>query len=110
MLGIQRAAGAKVPINSIFFRLKRLSTTTLVLLYTYIRTGQYQTVTVAKPLNLQGWQPVDELYRAVLGESCLGNITSPALVTEEGLKASGDSNQFDAQNGYRDAYAKIWGK
>ena len=75
-----------------------------------IRTGQYQAVTVAEPLNLQGWQLVDELNRAVSGEACSGYITAPALVTEEGLKAMGDSNAFDPQNGYRDAYAKIWGK
>ncbi len=35
-----------------------------------IRTGQYQTVTVAEPLNLQGWQLVDELNRAVQGKPC----------------------------------------
>jgi ribose transport system substrate-binding protein len=75
-----------------------------------IRTGQYQAVTVAEPLNLQGWQLVDELNRAVSGEACSGYVTAPALVTEDGLKAMGDSNAFDPQNGYRDAYAKIWGK
>jgi ribose transport system substrate-binding protein len=75
-----------------------------------IRSGQYQAVTVAEPLNLQGWQLVDELNRAVSGEVCSGYITAPALVTEEGLKAMGDSNAFDPQNGYRDAYAAIWGK
>lgn len=75
-----------------------------------IRTGQYQAVTVAEPLNLQGWQLVDELNRAVSGAPCSGYVTAPALVTEEGLKAMGDSNQFDPQNGYREAYAKIWGK
>jgi ribose transport system substrate-binding protein len=75
-----------------------------------IRANEYQAVTVAEPLNLQGWQLVDELNRAVSGEACSGYITSPALVTQEGLKASGDSNQFDPQNGYRDAYSKIWGK
>jgi ribose transport system substrate-binding protein len=75
-----------------------------------IRTGQYQAVTVAEPLNLQGWQIVDELNRAVSGEACSGYITAPALVTEEGLAAAGDSNQFDPSNGYREAYAAIWGK
>ena len=75
-----------------------------------IRANEYQTVTVAEPLNLQGWQLVDELNRAISGEACSGYITAPALVTQEGLKASGDSNQFDPQNGYRDAYSKIWGK
>ena len=75
-----------------------------------IRSAQYQAVTVAEPLNLQGWQLVDELNRAVSGEACSGYITAPALVTQEGLKAMGDSNAFDPQNGYREAYAAIWGK
>lgn len=74
-----------------------------------IRTGQYQAVTVAEPLNLQGWQLVDELNRAVQGESCSGYITAPALVTEEGL-AKSTGNTFDPDNGYREAYAAIWGK
>ena len=75
-----------------------------------IRSGQYQAITVAEPLNLQGWQLVDELNRAISGEACSGYVTAPALVTEAGLAAAGDSNAFDPQNGYRDAYAKIWGK
>ncbi|MBC7476831.1 MAG: substrate-binding domain-containing protein [Pseudorhodobacter sp.] len=75
-----------------------------------IRSGEYQAVTVAEPLNLQGWQLVDELNRAVQGQACSGYVTAPALVTEEGLKAMGDSNAFDPQNGYREAYAAIWGK
>jgi ribose transport system substrate-binding protein len=74
-----------------------------------IRTGQYQAVTVAEPLNLQGWQLVDELNRAVQGEACSGYITAPALVTEEGL-AGTEGNAFDPNNGYREAYAAIWGK
>jgi ribose transport system substrate-binding protein len=75
-----------------------------------IRTGQYQAITVAEPLNLQGWQLVDELNRAVSGEACSGYITAPAVVTKEGLEKMGDSNQFDPDSGYREAYAKIWGK
>ncbi len=75
-----------------------------------IRSGNYQTITVAEPLNLQGWQLVDELNRAIQGEACSGYITSPALVTEEGLAKLGDSNQFDPDSPYREAYAKIWGK
>ncbi len=74
-----------------------------------IRTGQYQAVTVAEPLNLQGWQLVDELNRAIQGEACSGYITAPALVTEAGL-ATTEGNAFDPQNGYREAYAAIWGK
>lgn len=75
-----------------------------------IRFGQYQTITVAEPLNLQGWQLVDELNRAIQGEECSGYITSPALVTKAGLEKLGDTNQFDPDSPYRDAYAKIWGK
>ncbi|MEM9812216.1 MAG: substrate-binding domain-containing protein [Pseudomonadota bacterium] len=75
-----------------------------------IRTGGYQTITVAEPLNLQGWQLVDELNRAIQGEACSGYVTSPALVTQAGLEKLGDSNQFDPDTPYRDAYATIWGK
>ena len=75
-----------------------------------IRSGNYQTITVAEPLNLQGWQLVDELNRAIQGEACSGYITSPALVTKAGLEKLGDSNQFDPDSPYREAYSKIWGK
>ena len=75
-----------------------------------IRTGQYQTITVAEPLNLQGWQLVDELNRAIQGAECSGYVTSPALVIQDGLAKLGDSNQFDPDNPYREAYSKIWGK
>ncbi|MEM8740737.1 MAG: substrate-binding domain-containing protein [Pseudomonadota bacterium] len=75
-----------------------------------IRTGNYQTITVAEPLNLQGWQLVDELNRAIQGEPCSGYITSPALVTQTGLEKLGDTNQFDPDTPYREAYATIWGK
>jgi ribose transport system substrate-binding protein len=75
-----------------------------------IRTGNYQTITVAEPLNLQGWQLVDELNRAIQGQPCSGYVTSPALVTKEGLEKMGDSNTFDPDIPYRDAYTAIWGK
>jgi ribose transport system substrate-binding protein len=75
-----------------------------------IRTGNYQTITVAEPLNLQGWQLVDELNRAIQGQPCSGYVTSPALVTKEGLEKMGDSNQFDPDIPYRAAYTAIWGK
>jgi ribose transport system substrate-binding protein len=73
-----------------------------------IRGQQYQAITVAEPLNLQGWQLVDELNRAIQGEECSGYITAPALVTTEGLATMGDSNQFDPAIPYREAYTAIW--
>lgn len=75
-----------------------------------IRSGGYQTITVAEPLNLQGWQLVDELNRAVQDQPCSGYVTSPALVTSEGLAKMGASNAFDPDIPYRDGYASIWGK
>ncbi|WP_050523963.1 substrate-binding domain-containing protein [Pseudorhodobacter wandonensis] len=75
-----------------------------------IRGGQYQAITVAEPLNLQGWQLVDELNRAVSGAACSGYVTAPALVTKEGLAKMGDSNAFDPDSPYRESYAAIWGK
>lgn len=73
-----------------------------------IKTGQYQSITVAEPLNLQGWQMVDEMNRAIQGEACSGYITAPAVVDMEGAMAMGDSPIFDPDNGYRDAYSAIW--
>lgn len=75
-----------------------------------IKTGQFQSITVAEPLNLQGWQLVDELNRAIQGAACSGYVTAPAVVDMAGAKAMGSSPFFDPANGYREAYAKIWGK
>ncbi len=74
-----------------------------------IRSGSYQAITVAEPLNLQGWQLVDELNRAIQGEPCSGYITSPALVTQDGLSKI-DGNAFDPDIPYREAYSAIWGQ
>lgn len=73
-----------------------------------IRSNQYQAITVAEPLNLQGWQLVDELNRAIQGEACSGYVTSPALVTQEALEKLGDTNAFDPDVPYRETYTAIW--
>jgi ribose transport system substrate-binding protein len=79
--------------------------------YQRIRSGQYQSVTVAEPLNLQGWQLVDELNRALNGAEWSGYTSPLHVVTAENVAFDGgDKNVFDPQNGYRDQYAKIWGK
>nr|WP_295883669.1 substrate-binding domain-containing protein [uncultured Devosia sp.] len=79
--------------------------------YQRIRTGQYQAVTVAEPLNLQGWQLIDELNRAIQGEEWSGYTSPLHVVTKENISFDGgDNNLFDPGNGYRDEYAKIWGK
>jgi ribose transport system substrate-binding protein len=79
--------------------------------YQRIRSKAYQAVTVAEPLNLQGWQLVDELNRAIQGEAPSGYIPPLHVVTAENVAFDGgERNTFDPDNGYRDEYAKIWGK
>jgi len=75
-----------------------------------IRDKQYQIATVAEPLNLQGWQLIDELNRAFAGEKPSGYVPPVHLFTPDNIdKDGGDKNIFDPGNGYRDHYKKIWG-
>ncbi|MEM9551729.1 MAG: substrate-binding domain-containing protein [Pseudomonadota bacterium] len=79
--------------------------------YQRIRAGQYQSVTVAEPLNLQGWQLVDELNRAIQGEDWSGYTSPLHVVTADNISFDGgENNIFDPGNGYRDQYREIWGK
>lgn len=78
--------------------------------YERIRKGEYQIGTVPEPLNMHGWQAIDELNRAFHGEKPSGYITKVHLVTKDNINADGgDKNSFDPGNGYRDQYKKIWG-
>jgi ribose transport system substrate-binding protein len=79
--------------------------------YQRIRAKQYQAVTVAEPLNLQGWQLVDELNRAFSGVAWSGYVSPLHVVTSANVEFDGGpKNSFDPDNGYRDQYKKIWGK
>jgi ribose transport system substrate-binding protein len=75
-----------------------------------IRSGQYQIGTVAEPLNLQGWESVDELNRAFNKQEWSGYTPAVHLVTKENIAFDGGKdNRYDPENGYRDEYKKIWG-
>ncbi|CAN7708398.1 MULTISPECIES: substrate-binding domain-containing protein [Neorhizobium] len=79
--------------------------------YQRIRAGQFQKVTVAEPLNLQGWQLVDELNRAFAGETWSGYLSPLHVVTSGNVEFDGGpKNSFDPDNGYRDEYKKLWRK
>jgi ribose transport system substrate-binding protein len=76
-----------------------------------IRAGLYQTATVPEPLNMQGWQMVDELNRLFAGQPVSGYVPPVHLVTAE--TASGRASAaipYDPDNGYRDIYRHIWRK
>lgn len=75
-----------------------------------IRSGKYQMATVPEPLNLQGWQLVDELNRAFHNEKPSGYVAPVHLVTKANIAYDGGSkNMYDPDNNYRGEYKKIWG-
>jgi ribose transport system substrate-binding protein len=79
--------------------------------YQRIRTKRYQAGTVPEPLNMQGWQIVDELNRAFSKVAWSGYSPKVHLVTPENVgKDGGPKNIFDPDNGYRNQYKSIWGK
>jgi ribose transport system substrate-binding protein len=74
-----------------------------------IQAGTFQAGTVAEPLNLQGWQAVDELNRLFARQSVSGYMAPVHLVTTENLAFDGGKNlRYDPDNGYRDIYRRIW--
>ncbi|WP_429318647.1 substrate-binding domain-containing protein [Paraburkholderia sp. GAS448] len=74
-----------------------------------IRTGTFQTGTVAEPLNLHGWQLVDEMNRLFAGERVTGYIFPVHLVTADNIAVDGGNHLlYDPANGYRDIYRRIW--
>jgi ribose transport system substrate-binding protein len=76
-----------------------------------IRNNEYQVATVAEPLRLHGWQIIDELNRAFAGAPPSGFVAPVHLFVHSNIDADGGKqNLYDPNNGYRDAYRKIWGK
>jgi ribose transport system substrate-binding protein len=74
-----------------------------------IRAGTYQTGTVAEPLNLQGWQVVDELNRLMAGQRVSGFVSPVHLVATQNIASNGGARLvYDPDNGYRDIYRRIW--
>jgi ribose transport system substrate-binding protein len=71
-----------------------------------IRSGDYQAATVAEPMQLHGWQLVDELNRAVAGLPPSGFVAKPALITRATVPAG---PVFDPPSGYREIFRKVWG-
>jgi ribose transport system substrate-binding protein len=79
--------------------------------YQRIQSDEFQFATIPEPLNLQGWQLVDELNRAFAKGSPSGFNSPVHIVVPENVNFDGGkSSLFDPDNGYRDHYKKIWGK
>lgn len=74
-----------------------------------IQAGSFQTGTVAEPLNLHGWQLVDELNRLMARQPINGYVVPVHLVSPENVNFDGGKRfLYDPDNGYRDAYRTIW--
>jgi len=74
-----------------------------------IRAGLFQTATVAEPLLMQGWQAVDEANRLLAHQPPSAYFGHPRLFTAGNLHTDGGQHlRFDPDNGYRDAYRRIW--
>ena len=79
--------------------------------YERIRAVQYQAATVPEPLLLQGWQVIDELNRGFAGQPASGYVAPVHLVTASNVNLDGGKQDiYDPGNGYRDIYARIWGR
>lgn len=74
-----------------------------------IRAKTYQTGTVAEPLNLHGWQVIDELNRLFAGQPISQYVAPVHLVTNGNIENDvGPDGVYDPANSYRDAYRRIW--
>ncbi|MEL0636994.1 substrate-binding domain-containing protein [Marinomonas sp. TI.3.20] len=77
--------------------------------YARIRNNMFQVGTVPEPLNLHGWQIVDELNRSFSGQPPSGFSTPVHLVTPKNISFDGgERGVFDPDNHYREAYQAIW--
>jgi ribose transport system substrate-binding protein len=66
---------------------------------------------VAEPLNVHGWQLVDELNRLMNNQLVSGYIIPVHLVTSKNVMHDrGPRFYYDPNNGYRDVYRHIWGR
>ena len=74
-----------------------------------IRDHQFQVASVAEPLNLQGWQLVDELNRAFNNQEPSGFSAPVRLLTHENINSvENPTLTYDPNNDYRVEYLKIW--
>lgn len=77
--------------------------------YQRINASALQIGTVPEPLNMQGWQLVDEVNRAIAGQKPSGYMPAVYLATTQNKAFhGGPSNSFEPNNSYRAMYRNIW--
>jgi ribose transport system substrate-binding protein len=74
-----------------------------------IMAGSFQSCTVAEPLNLHGWQLIDEMNRLFNGFGPTNFVAPTHLLTRANIAYDGGPRMmFDPDNGYRESYRRIW--
>jgi len=77
--------------------------------YQRIREGNYQIATVPEPAELESYQAIDELNRAMNGAQPSGFVPPAYLVTKNNIDAEGGAQGlFMPSNDYKQHYADIW--
>jgi ribose transport system substrate-binding protein len=77
--------------------------------YQRVRDGDYQLVTVPEPIEMQSWQAIDELNRAINGQPPSTFVQPVYIVTKDNIaNQGGDQNTFTPANDFKDHYLKIW--
>jgi ribose transport system substrate-binding protein len=77
--------------------------------YQRVRDGDYQLVTVPEPIEMQAWQAIDELNRAINGEGPSTFVQPVYIVSKANIaEQGGDKNTFTPANNFKDQYLKIW--
>lgn len=77
--------------------------------YQRVRDGDYQEVTVPEPIEMQSWQAIDELNRAINGQPPSTFVQPVYIVTKDNIAAQGgDQNTFTPDNDFKAHYLKIW--
>jgi ribose transport system substrate-binding protein len=79
--------------------------------YKRIRENTFQIGSVPEPVNMQGWQIVDELNRAFSKVGPSGMATPIHLISKQNLGYDGgNKDMFDPANDYREKYKAYWKK
>lgn len=77
--------------------------------YQRIRQGNYQVATVPEPAELEAYQAIDEINRALHAQQPSGYVPPAYIVTKDNVNAEGGpTNTFTPSNGYKQHYLAIW--
>lgn len=73
-----------------------------------IQNGEWsQMITIAEPIQTQGWQLADELNRAFANQKSSGYVSNPIVVSKQYMDSI-HSNNIEIHSKAKEQYTKIW--